>query len=292
MINKFIDYIKFEKHYSNHTVIAYQRDLLDFCAFHQQMPEDFNPATVKEEEIRQWLLHLLDKHQTPRTVNRKISALKSYWKFCLRTGLLKEDILQKIIPPKMAKPLPAFYKESEMNEALSQANSADDFESVRNNLIIRMLYETGMRRAELIGLHDTDFNYTDHTIKVLGKGNKERMIPFGDDLQQAINHYLTWRKKSITSDNSFFFVLKNGKPLYPKAVYNIVHIHMSEVSTLHKQSPHVLRHTFATAMLNNGADINAVKELLGHANLAATQIYTNTTFDEIHQIYKHAHPRA
>lgn len=291
MINQFLHYIELEKHYSAHTVLAYKNDLLQFCAYMGVAPELLNPTLVTESDIRNWVMDLLEQ-ESPRSVNRKLSSLKSYWRFCIKMGITDTNILKKIISPKTKKPLPAFYKESEMNEALAYEWAGDDFESIRDNLIIRIFYETGIRRAELIGLKDSDIDMAEKTIKVLGKRNKQRIIPFGDELKQAIHIYKERRNADADVCGNTFFVRPNGQALYPKLVYNIVNKRMSEVSTLHKQSPHVLRHTFATAMLNNGADINAVKELLGHASLAATQVYTHTTFDEIHNIYKHAHPRA
>ncbi len=290
VIKQFLDYIQFEKHYSVHTILAYRNDLLQFCSYLGVDADAFDPVLVTELDVREWLIQLLQS-ETPQTVNRKISSLKALWRFCMKMGMLEKDILRKIISPKKKRPIPVFYKDSEMDEILSQP-VPDDFEAVRDHLIIRMFYETGIRRSELVGLKDTDVDLADCTLLVLGKRNKQRMIPFGEGLASEIRNYMDARMQLFGSDTGSFFVRKNGKPLYPNLVYNMVHKRMSQVSTLHRQSPHVLRHTFATTMLNHGADMDAVKELLGHASLAATQIYTHATFDEIHNIYKHAHPRA
>ena len=290
VIKHFLDYIQLEKHYSAHTIRAYRTDLLQFCTYLGVDAESFDPRMVTEQDVREWLIALL-QNETPQTVNRKISSLKALWRFCMKTAVLEKDILRKLISPKKKRPLPVFYKDSEMTEVLSQPFS-DDFEEVRDHLIIRMFYETGIRCSELVGLKDADVDLEGRTLRVLGKRNKQRIIPFGDGLAAEISNYMHLRVQQFGDDTVFLFVRKNGEPLYPELVYNMVHRRMSQVSTLHKQSPHVLRHTFATTMLNHGADIDAVKELLGHANLAATQIYTHATFDEIHNIYKHAHPRA
>ena len=290
VIKQFLDYIQFEKHYSAHTILAYRNDLMQFCMYLGADADTFDPKSVTEQDVREWLIKLLQT-ETPQTVNRKISSLKALWRFCMKMGILEKDILRKIISPKKKRPIPVFYKDSEMAEALSQS-LADGFEEIRDHLIIRMFYETGIRRSELVGLKDADVDLADCTLHVLGKRNKQRIIPFGNGLADEIREYLAAREKEFGARTGSLFVLKNGKPLYPDFVYSMVRKRMSAVSTLRKQSPHVLRHTFATTMLNHGADIDAVKELLGHANLAATQIYTHATFDEIHNIYKHAHPRA
>lgn len=288
----FLDYIQFERRYSSHTVEAYKNDLLQFCQFLQVNPEEFNPEKVTVTDVREWIILLMEQGNSPRTVKRKISALMSFWKFLLKNGKVHTDIMRKIVVPKTNKPLPVFYKHQEVEAALAETDG-NDYKQCLENTIIDFFYETGVRCSELVQLMDVDVNLQDKTVKVLGKRNKHRIIPFGDSLAATLEHYKEMRDYEFPDAMTpNFFVLPSGKALYRGRVYNIVHTRMKEVSTLQKQSPHVLRHTFATAMLNNGADINAVKAVLGHTSLAATQVYTHTTFNEIHTIYKQAHPRA
>jgi integrase/recombinase XerC len=227
-----------------------------------------------------------------RTLSRKISTLKSFWHFLQKRGYTNQNPTLKIVLPKTKKPIPAFFKEIEMNAVLDPTFIPDNFEAVRNHLILTLFYQTGIRLSELINIMDTDVNFDGATIRVTGKRNKQRIIPISDQLIDEIKSYILKRDYEIQRKTKHLFVRKTGAVLYSKLVYTMVHNAMSEISNLYKRSPHVLRHTFATSLLNGGADINSVKELLGHSSLAATQIYTHTSFEELYNIYTNAHPRA
>jgi len=292
MINEFLQYLQYEKNYSSHTVLSYHTDLKQFCNFLTITPEKFDPAQVEPLQIQQWVLSLMNDELSARSLSRKISTLKSLWRFLLKRGYVIHNPTLKIILPKTKKPLPAFFKDTEMNHVLENPFITDSFEQVRNQLILKMFYLTGIRLSELINMKDTDIDLNEGSIRVIGKRNKQRMVPFDTSVDNEIERYLSIRNKEVESPEPYLFVRLNGLKMYPKLVYNLVHKSMSQVSSLHKRSPHILRHTFATSMLNGGADINAVKELLGHSSLAATQVYTHTSFEELHNIYKRAHPRA
>lgn len=291
MINNFLQYLQYEKNYSSHTVLSYRIDLYQFCDFLQVIPESFSPSDVSSFIIQKWILSLMETDVSAKTISRKISTLKSFWRYLLRHQLTDKNPTSKIVLPKTKKALPAFYKEKEMVVALHSYEGLKGFKDVRDALIIRLFYETGMRVSELTGLADVDFNAQAKELKVLGKRNKQRIIPLGNVICEQINAYLNHRNENIELFTDKIFVRENGQAMYSRGIYNIVHRKMSDAATLHKQSPHVLRHTFATTLLNNGADINAVKDLLGHSSLAATQVYTHVNFNELKDIYKHAHPR-
>lgn len=292
MINEFLQYLQYEKNYSSHTVLSYHTDLMQFCNFVAIPPEDFTPGTISPSIIQQWILSLLDRGDSPRSISRKISTLKSFWHFLLVRGYADKNPTLKLALPKTNKQLPAFYKQQEMDNVLAENVRTGGFEAIRDRMIIELFYETGLRVSELVSLKDSTLDLDSRQLRVIGKRNKERVIPLGDEICEDLKSYQAIRNKEIELQSDALFVRENGMALYAKAVYNIVHKKMSEVSTLHKQSPHVLRHTFATTLLNNGADINAVKDLLGHSSLAATQVYTHVSFSELNKIYKQAHPRA
>ena len=292
MVNEFLQYLQYEKNYSFHTVLSYRTDLYQFCDFLVIKPQEINTLNVNSQQIQQWTLLLISTKISARSLSRKISTLKSFWKFLLVRGLATQDPTLKIILPKTKKPIPAFFKEKEMNSALDNKSNPNDFETTRDLLIISVFYQTGIRLAELISIEDKDIDLTNGNLRVTGKRNKQRIIPVSNSLCKEISEYIELRNNKLEILSVNLFLRENGQKLYPKLIYNIVHNTMSEVSSLHKRSPHVLRHTFATSILNGGADINAVKDLLGHSSLAATQVYTHTSFEELNNIYKHAHPRA
>ncbi len=290
----FIKYIRFEKRYSPNTVIAYEKDLVQFFGFLRQGYEVSDITQVNHQMVRSWVISLANESMTSRSINRKLSTLKSFYRFLLKENILNENPLSKVIPPKSIKRLPEFVSKEKMDDLFDTIRFEDDFTGVRDKLIIELFYHTGMRLSELVNLTDDSFDQYNQQIKILGKRNKERITPYVKKLGDSIKNYLSYREKVVIGkeQNQPFFVTEKGDKIYNKLVYTIVNSYLGMVSTLHKKSPHVLRHTFATHMLNNGADLNAVKELLGHTNLAATQIYTHNTIDNLKNIYKQAHPRA
>jgi len=292
MMNEFLQYLQYEKNYSAHTVLSYHTDLLQFCQYLEISPEQLDPQVISTHQIQQWLLSLMSENLSARSLSRKISTLKSFWRFLLTRNYVSKNPTLKIILPKTNKPLPAFFKESEMRAVLDNPFIPDSFEPVRNQLIINLFYQTGIRLSELINIKDTDLDLVEGNLRVIGKRNKQRIIPIGEMIIADIERYIALRNREVEVLEPLLFVRQNGLKMYSKMVYDLVHKTMSEVSSLHKRSPHVLRHSFATGMLNGGADINAVKELLGHSSLASTQVYTHTSFEELNKIYKQAHPRA
>ena len=292
LTDSFLDYLRYERNYSEKTVLAYGEDISQLKEFAQDEIGEFNPVEVKPELIREWIVSLMDKGYTSTSVNRKLSSLRSFYKFLLKRGEVTVDPLRKIAGPKNKKPLPSFLKENEMNKLLDETDFGEGFKGCRDHLIIEMFYATGMRLSELIGLDDVDVDFSASLLKVTGKRNKQRLIPFGEELKEEMRKYVDMRNGQIQKMSDAFFVKENGERLYKNLVYNLVKRNLSKVVTLKKRSPHVLRHTFATTMLNNEAELGAVKELLGHSSLATTEIYTHTTFEELKKVYKQAHPRA
>ena len=296
LTDSFLDYLRYERNYSEKTVLAYGEDISQLREFAREFAQeeigDFNPAEVTPELIREWIVSLMDKGYASTSVNRKLSSLRSFYKFLLKKKVVLVDPLRKITGPKNKKPLPSFLKENEMNRLLDDTDFGEGFEGCRDHLIIEMFYATGIRLSELIGLDDKDVDFSASLLKVTGKRNKQRLIPFGDELKEGMLEYVNVRNEQVLESGGAFFVRKNGERLYKNLVYNLVIRNLSKVVTLKKRSPHVLRHTFATTMLNNEAELGAVKELLGHSSLATTEIYTHTTFEELKKVYKQAHPRA
>jgi integrase/recombinase XerC len=288
-IDPFINYLKTERRYSSYTVKAYENDLLQFYGFSGQ---DGQEETSRR--IRQWIIYMMEQGLSTRSIRRKISTLGSYFNFLIKKGLLDASPLHKVTIPKTGKRLPGFIPEASLDNLLDKIDFGDDFAGVRNRLIVEILYFTGMRRSELVKLRISDVNISEMVIKVNGKGGKQRMIPVGQTFSRTLKEYKLKKEaefgKGLPDDP--FFVTNRNKILYPEMVYRIVRKYLQIVSPGRGRSPHILRHSFATHMLNHGADLNAIKELLGHASLAATQVYTHNSFEKLKKIYKQAHPRA
>ncbi len=290
---KFIKYLRNEKNYSSHTEISYFNDLTQFEKFITTETGDYNPAHIDPDLIRIWVAQLVEEGIKPRSVNRKLSALKSFFKYLKKQGVVERNPAEIVSGPKINKKLPAFVNDEDMERILDDEwEYPDDFEGHRDRFIIELLYVSGMRRAELIGLKDADVDFFSKTLRVTGKRNKQRLIPLSENTLEKLTTYINTRDTEIENKSDYLFVKKDGEPMYPAMVYKIIHNHLSSIPTLSKKSPHVLRHSFATEMLNNGAEINAVKELLGHSSLASTEVYTHVTFEELKKVYQNAHPRA
>lgn len=292
LIDSFLDYLRYERNYSEYTVTAYSKDLGQFEEYVKMKKEGiFDPREVDQDIVRSWIVFLLDEQVAAVSVNRKLSSLKSFFKFLMKQGVVSVNPLRLITGPKTRKPLPYFVKDGEMEALLDEGGFDEDFEGMRNRLILEMLYDTGIRRSELVGIRNADIDWEAMQLRVNGKRNKQRLIPFAEGLKDLMRAYTEIRNREVGAESEWFFVRKNGAALSVGMVYHIVKNKLSEIPTLAKRSPHVLRHSFATSMLNNGAELNAVKELLGHSSLASTSVYTHTTFEELKKVY-HAHPRA
>lgn len=301
---KFIAYIQYEKRYSFNTVISYQNDLNQFFSFLQNQYGISDVQSITYPLIRSWLVNLMESNITARSVNRKMTTLKSFYKYLVREGIVDQNPMRKITTPKTSKRLPVFVEKEKMDMLLDDIDFGNGFPACRDRLVIEMLYATGMRLSELVNLKEPDVDFHNSTLKVLGKRNKERLIPFTDKFGKMLKIYQTEKmnffaemKRTIPQHPAGslpapLFISNSGRKIYPKMVYRIVTKYLAQVTTLQKKSPHILRHTFATHLLNNGAELNAVKELLGHANLSATQIYTHNTIEKLKKIYKQAHPKA
>ena len=292
LTESFLDYLLYERNYSAGTVANYRADVLELQKFGEKNGEDLTPERVDAELVREWIVFLMDSGQAPGTVNRKLSSIRAYFKYLLRRGEIAADPLQKITGPKRKKALPTFLREKDLDVLLDELPFEDTFEGHRDHLVVEMLYATGMRVSELVGLDDKDVDYSAHLVKVTGKRNKQRLIPFGDGLEEAIKAYVRVRGEEVPRCSDALFVRKNGERLSQSIVQNIVKRNLSKVVTVKKRSPHVLRHTFATVMLNHGAELETIKELLGHESVATTEIYTHTSFEELKKVYNQAHPRA
>ena len=292
LTDSFLDYLQYERNYSEETIKSYREDLRQFEEFAREEIGDSAPSEVKAELVREWIVSLMDRGYTSTSINRKLSSLRSFYKFLLRKGEVAVNPLQKITGPKNKKPLPAFLRESDMDRLLDEVDFGEGFKGCRDHMIIEMFYATGVRLSELIGLDNKDVDFSSSLIKVTGKRNKQRLIPFGEELKIAMTEYVDVRNEAVPVRTDAFFVRENGERLSRSIVENLVKRNLSKVVTLKKRSPHVLRHTFATTMLNHDAELGAKKELLGHESLATTEVYTHTTFEELKKVYNLAHPRA
>lgn len=287
----FFNYLTFEKRCSSHTVAAYKNDLDQFVQFCVQMVGEFNVKETDAKLVRSWIVQLMENKLSARSVNRKITTVKSFFRYLEKEQIVEKNPATYLALPKIRKKLPNFVEEKNLNHLLDDGFFPGDFKGLRDKLIITLLYGTGIRLAELLILKDSDFDVKMCLIKVLGKRKKERIIPYPASINHLLTLYIETRDNTVTHKTEYLLVTEKGEKVYEKLVYRVVTQNLAKITLLEKKSPHVLRHTYATHLLNRGADLNAVKELLGHSNLSATQIYTHTTFERLHDIYKQAHPR-
>ena len=287
-----MEYLRLERNYSEKTVVSYGIDLREFEGYFKKADAEIDFTTVDADVVRNWVIHLMDEGRAATSVNRKLSTLRSFYRFLLKKKAMTVNPMTKVVGPKKKKPLPSFVREKDMDRLLDDLTFGEGYEGCRDRMILEMFYATGMRLSELIGLDDVDVDFSAKLIKVTGKRNKQRLIPFANELEHDLRVYIKVRDEALPNGSDAFFVRKDGKRMYPMQVYRLVKRNLSKVVTLKKRSPHVLRHTFATAMLNDCAELRAVKELLGHESLTTTEVYTHTTFEELKKVYELAHPRA
>ncbi|MBF9222620.1 tyrosine-type recombinase/integrase [Hymenobacter ruricola] len=292
-MDAFLDFLRFEKRYSGHTLTSYQTDLGQFAAYLKSAYELDDPAQATHPLIRGWVVELMQQNLDPRTVNRKVACLRSYYKFLLRAGTIAANPMLRIKAPKMAKKLPEFVPEEALNGLLNSFEFGDDFAGVRDQLVLEMLYGTGIRLSELIGIHADDVSLGAGTVRVTGKGNKQRIVPLNPTLKLVIEKYQARRAHEFGATEGPLLLTDKGEAMYEKFVYRCVKRYLSQITTSGaQQHPHALRHAFATHLLGKGADLNSIKELLGHASLAATQVYTHLSVDRLKSVFEQAHPRA
>ena len=296
MINQFLNYLRYERNSSPQTAQTYEEALEEFESYITFRDEGLSLGDIDTDIIRDWMESLMDKGNSASTINKKLSALRSFYRFALKRKLVTRDPSHCIDGPKKSKPLPQFLREGEMDRLLDDLEWSDDYNNVRARTILLLLYTTGLRRSELVGLNDKDVDFGSKQLKVTGKRNKQRIVPFGDELAGELQHYIEVRDaqagKSDGVDGHPLFLGNKGGRISGQQVYLMVRKYLTAVTTLKKRSPHVLRHTFATAMLNNGAGLESIKDLLGHESVSTTEIYTHTTFEQLKRVYKEAHPRA
>lgn len=293
LIERFLDHIGLQRRYSAHTVLAYRNDLFAFFDFLEQEYALSSPGDVTPSIVRTWLASLKERDMTAKSINRKISSLKSFFRFQIREGVVVACPLATLVSPKIKKRLPRFVDEKDTGTLFSHVEFPEGWQGMTHRLILEILYNTGIRQAELVSLKEAQVDTGNRTLKVLGKGNKERILPLNDRLLATIREYIGAKGTFFDAWEPYWLLInEKGRKLYPRYVYNVVKNYLSLVTTIEKKSPHVLRHTFATHLMNNGAELNAVKELLGHSSLAATQVYTHNSIDKLRNIHKKAHPRS
>lgn len=300
MVVEFLDYLSHERAYSPHTVTSYENDLRAFEAYLEQTENGLDVVDADADLVRGWAMELVASGMKATTVNRKLSSLRTFYKYLLKKGEIGVSPMQGVGGPKKAKPLPQFVREADMERMLCATAQGESWKEVREHVILQLFYETGIRLSELVGLNDGDVDFGRMAIKVTGKRNKQRIVPIGQGMADSLRRYMEMRNENLPTLNSRLstlssqplFVTDKGERVYSNWVYRLVRKNLSQVVTLKKRSPHVLRHTFATAMLNNEAELEAVKELMGHESVSTTQIYTHATFEELKKAYHQAHPRA
>lgn len=293
MVDSFFKYLQYERRYSPKTILSYQTDIHQFSKFLETTYDEKQPELATYGAVRAWIVSLVEIKLDPRSINRKIACLRSFYKFCLKQEAIEKDPMQKIKVLKTAKKLPHFVHEEDMTKLLDNVEFENNLEGWRDRLIIELFYGTGIRLSELIGLKEQNINLHERTIKVLGKRNKERVIPFSKSIVSIIEAYRTVRNKVVDKKkHDFLFVNNSGEPVYPMMIYRLVRKYLDQFTSVEKRSPHVLRHSFATHLLNKGAEINAVKDLLGHTSLAATQVYTHNSMEKLKKVFDQAHPKA
>lgn len=291
MIERFLSYLRYERNRSELTVQRYERSLRDFETYFKTQDETLRWDTIDADVIRNWMESLMDKGNKATSVNADLAALRTFYRFALSRDYVTKDPARQVTGPKKQKPLPQFVKEREMDELLDQQEWGNNFKDVRARTILLLLYETGIRRSELVGLDDKDVDFETRQLKVTGKRNKQRIVPFGDELADALQYYMEVRNSQMERQSQALFIGKKGERITGGQVYREVRNNLSRVTTMKKRSPHVLRHSFATAMLNHDAGLESVRQLLGHESLETTEIYTHTTFEQLQRVYKDAHPR-
>lgn len=291
-LNSFHNYLKFERRYSPHTITAYLADITDFIAYYKQLYETDEIQSANHKQIRSWIVGLMNEGIIPKSINRKISSLRTFYKFLVSKNIVETNPVLKINGLKTPKRLPQFVDIKDMTTLLESIEFTDDYEGRRDQIIIELFYATGMRLSELCALETSSIDSINGLVKVLGKGNKERLIPIHPQLLQKIQAYIIFKNTQYKENQSFLFLTQKGEKIYHKLIYRKIKSYLSLVTTLHKKSPHILRHTFATHMVNEGAELNSVKEILGHSSLAATQVYTHNTIQKLKNVHKQAHPKS
>jgi integrase/recombinase XerC len=292
-LKNFLNYLQYEKRFSDHTITSYKTDLEQYISFLEKESDGLKPEKATHRDIRSWLSELIEQKQSARSVNRKISSLRAFYKYLVSTSSVEDNPMIKVSAPKLSRKLPVFIPENHLEVLFNNLELAEDFKGIRDRLILEMFYSTGIRLSELIELKHSGIDLYERQIKVIGKGNKQRIIPMIPGLVNTFNQYLKHKTNRYEFNiDDFVFVTDKGKKVYPKFVYRVVNFYLSSTTTVSQRSPHILRHSFATHMLDKGADLNAIKEILGHSNLSATQVYTHNTVDKLKKVYKQAHPKA